>query len=47
MRRSKIWVDELENIRKCIRKIIYIDSDTKPKLALILFENIKKGKCIR
>eukprot|EP01084_Bolivina_argentea_P088599 159964_1 len=47
MIRSKIWVDQLENIRNCFGQIIYIDNDTKPKLALVLFENINKRKCQR
>src|SRR5437588_8819237 len=34
MIRYKIWCDELENIRGHIGRIIYIDEEVKPKLAL-------------
>merc|ERR1719334_2183343 len=43
MIRAKIWVDQLENVRSRTGQVIYVDADTKPKLALVLFENDNEG----
>ena len=47
MKRAKVWVNELEKIRSKSGQVIYVDEDTKPKLALVLFENNNEGKLER